>query len=301
MQDSCYTAFGLGISSFLPLPELGESLPEKAGMKPEVFIRPGEVPDFSPDLSGNGYRFKTTPCEARLHWDGIGSYLVAGGSSITVDPDPGADERLVCDFLLGQVMAVLLHQRGLFVLHASSVLANGAAVVFLGAPGSGKSTLAAAFQRRGYRLISDDIAAVEAGGKGAKIFPALPRIKLHQDTAVSLGIKWGSLAEIHSRIDKRSYRAGHLFSPEPVPVGAIYLLKQGSPFQIKRLCRRDALLKIMRHSYGATLLQKDRAVLHLNLSAKLARAVPVGLVKAHRSFEAIPELLRLIEKNSLAA
>src|SRR3989454_2089338 len=49
------------------------------------------------------------------------------GREIVVEPAPGVDAGTLRLFLLGPVRAVLLHQRGFLVLHASAVVLDGGA------------------------------------------------------------------------------------------------------------------------------------------------------------------------------
>jgi hypothetical protein len=61
----------------------------------------------------------------------------------------------------GWLIAVLLHLRGLIVLHASSVMIDDVLVGFVGSSGMGKSTCAAALCAAGAQLFGDDILAVD--------------------------------------------------------------------------------------------------------------------------------------------
>jgi ABC-type glutathione transport system ATPase component len=74
----------------------------------------------------------------------VGAFLVRGGREIMIDAVPGVDARTLRLSLLGPALALVLHQRGRFVLHASTVAVAGSAIAFLGEKGWGKSTIAAA-------------------------------------------------------------------------------------------------------------------------------------------------------------
>ena len=67
-----------------------------------------------------------------------------GGQEVIVEPSPDADERAVRLCLLGPIVALIPHQRGRLILHASAVAVGGDAIAFLGGQGWGKSTIAAA-------------------------------------------------------------------------------------------------------------------------------------------------------------
>jgi hypothetical protein len=113
-----------------------------------------------------------------------GRFLVRGGREIIVQPNPAADAQDLSVFLLGTSLGLLLHQRGLFALHASSVVIGGRTVAMCGPSGIGKSTLAAALAMRGHELLADDICALDLamGGREIAVLPALARVKLWQDS-----------------------------------------------------------------------------------------------------------------------
>ncbi len=77
-------------------------------------------------------------------------------------------------YLLGPVLGFLLRLRGITCLHASAVAVDGQALAFMGPPGAGKSTTAAAFARRGYPVLTDDITALEEKGERFWVLPGGP-------------------------------------------------------------------------------------------------------------------------------
>src|SRR3954447_15177733 len=148
-----YVAYGLGIRATMPLPELVEG-----EAKTEVSIRFGCVYPMLPEIAEKDWcRYSLSSSEDYLFWQGIGAFLVRGGCEIVVDPYPGVDERVLRLLVLGPVLAVLLHQRGRLLLHASAVAVDNEAVLFLGSAGWGKSTMAATLHARGHSLVTDDI------------------------------------------------------------------------------------------------------------------------------------------------
>ena len=74
-------------------------------------------------------------------------------------PEVSQAEIRMC--LLGPIIGFVLHLRGTPCLHASAVAIDGRAVAFLGHSGAGKSTTAAAFIRRGFRALTDDVLALD--------------------------------------------------------------------------------------------------------------------------------------------
>ncbi len=133
------------------------------------------------------------------------------GRDLVIEPAPGAEESELRLIMLGPALAVLLHQRGLLVLHASAaaLTSDGShrAVAFMGDKGAGKSTTAAAMCARGHGLIADDLVAVDLSGAVPHVWPGFPHLKLWPEAAASTlddRATAASLARVHSQLEKRS-------------------------------------------------------------------------------------------------
>lgn len=196
-----YIAYGLGIHSAVELPEL---VPGPA--PPDVVVRVGAIPDSSRGQAANGSVLRATPDEVCLHWEEAGTILVRQGREITLDPRPGTDSDVLRLYLLGPALALLLHQRGLLVLHASAVALDGGAAAFLGYAGRGKSTTAATLHARGYPVLADDVVAVDLSTPEAPgALPGFPQLKLWPDAVTALGGSPEGLPRVHPA--RRSGRA----------------------------------------------------------------------------------------------
>src|SRR5947209_7009046 len=114
-----YRAYGLGITSELPLPEL---MPGDGAA--EVFIRRGPI---EAPINGDGGVALARADDGCLRYAGVATFRITGGNQILFDPNPSADERAVRLLLTGAALAVLVHQRGFLVLHASGVAIDGRA------------------------------------------------------------------------------------------------------------------------------------------------------------------------------
>jgi hypothetical protein len=139
-----YFAYGLALRSEIPLPEL---VPAAApfGTEPgDAVLRLGPVPSRPTALDAAGVGFWANGDEACHVSEKVGSFLVRHGREIVIEPAPGVEDRVLRLSLLGPALGLLLHQRGLLVLHASVVTHGGSTVAILGSNGWGKSTIAAA-------------------------------------------------------------------------------------------------------------------------------------------------------------
>jgi hypothetical protein len=217
MSLNAYWAYGLRIHAELACPEL-PSLPLEAG-NPDVTIRLLSAAEDALESLENGY-YEVQPGIFRLAVPGVAQYRVEEGSRIFIKPLPDVPLEKVRLFLLGSAMGALLYQRGLFPLHGSAVETPWGAMIFVGAQGAGKSTLAAQFHRKGYRLLSDDVCAVEPTPEGLQVLPALAKLRLCTDAFERLGAPQGGRFDV----DKFVVPMGEGYCPHPVPLRAIHIL-----------------------------------------------------------------------------
>ena len=239
-----YGAYGLCIHSCLRLPELIPS----AGVA-DVVIQFGSPDDERPPFDGQGFGFRVCAGEVCLAWAGVGAFVVRRGCQLVVAPDPGAEERVLRLFILGPALAMLLHQRGLLVLHATTVSIADRAVIFLGESGGGKSTMAAVFSSLGHALVSDDVTAVSIGEADPCALPGFPQLKLLPDALLSLGCAPEALPLIHPHMEKRAFRVPGTFPTLPVPLLRIYRLAGEAGDDIELLRPQEAFRELARVSY----------------------------------------------------
>src|SRR5947209_16362381 len=120
-----YTAYGLGFQSEIPLPELIEAAPKNGATHSEpVTIEQRGVDRTIPRGVNPEARHWATPDAVFLDYQGVAAYRIDQGRRIVIEPSPQIDPRIVRLYLLGPILAVLLHQRGFLVLHASGVNLN---------------------------------------------------------------------------------------------------------------------------------------------------------------------------------
>ena len=155
-----YLAYGLHICSDIPIPELRPLCPD---WLPDVQVRIDRIDARPADGESQRGCFRASAREVYFHWHEDGVYLVRDGREIIVDPAKEADPKLLRLVITGIALGVLLHQRGFLTLHSSGVEIGGGAVLFIGEKGYGKSTTAAALNYAGYRIITDDVAAIQPG------------------------------------------------------------------------------------------------------------------------------------------
>jgi hypothetical protein len=297
-----YWAYGINIESEVLLPDL-----MKTDAAPDVRIRHGNVANSMvfKSLHENanvfdrpGCRIEAAPGAMCISWEKVGTFLVYGGTDVIIEREPQVPTEDLQPFLTGPILSVLLHQRGLFVLHASAVVIDGAAVGFLGAKGDGKSTLAAHLQVQGHRLIGDDIVPVDLQKSGAVIVSGFPRIKLYNDSIMAVGHEPSDFPFIHRFVEKRSFQYSDTLSTDPIPLHSLYILSEGDKVWLEELGPASKFMELTRHTYMNRYLKAlDGESDHFEYCRKLIQELPVWKLNRPRDFKAMEEVCRLLENN----
>lgn len=294
-----YQVSGMTLDSEIALPDL-----IKTDSAPDVRIRYGKIAeaevekylDSAETLQKRGFRIRVAARAIFIEWERLGKVLIRDGAEVTVEPDAGVLEEDLQPFLTGPVLSVLLHQRGCFVLHASSVVIDRAAVIFLGAKGYGKSTLAAHLQVRGHRLISDDIVPVNFDEDRVLICPGYPRIKLFEDSIAAVGENPQDLPLIHRFVEKRSFQCAENFSTAPIVLRAVYVLAEAETVSLEKLNAADAFIEITKNTYLNKYLEAlDSLPEHFRQCRKLIASVPVYRLKRPHDFGLMNEVCAALE------
>lgn len=291
-----YRAYGLVIESVVPLPEL---IPTTETCV-DVTIRPGRIERSPHEVDMQLYQFHATEQDVYFAWPQAGVFLARASQEIIFDVDSNIDLDIIRFPLLGMALAVILHQRGYLVMHASSIEVNGSAVAFVGKKGMGKSTTSAALYTQGHSLIADDIVAIDLNGSGTPmVIPGFPQFKLWAESAIALGDDPETLPRLAAGYEKRSRRADDRFSTTPIPLKRIYVLSEGDTLQIQPLQPQSSVFHVVANSHIARIaepmLRGTDGISHFRQCMRLIEQVPVCELQRPRSLALLPELVRWVE------
>lgn len=289
-----YQAFGLAIHSSLTFPEL-----PSADRPPDVEISIGSPTPRPLTTVSDGCLASVIPGDAYIYWPDIALFRILGGYSVIISPSLGVKESVLRLYILGPVLAILLHQRGHLVLHASSVAIDGSAVAFAARSGGGKSTVAAAISARGYPLLADDITAVRSTDLPLIVSPGFPRLKLWPDSATALGWDTEAMPRVHPDFNKHDYAVKNSFHCAPLPLKQVYLVSEGPKQEIEHISRQEALIELIRHTYRVRLLHHVWPSSHVEDYARLVNTVPVCRLTYPRDLALLPDLARMVEEDAL--
>jgi hypothetical protein len=242
-----YAAHGLTIQSELALPGLRLARPDATDPPLSIRIEPR---DGAPTTAG--FDVDVAPDAVAFDHFEFGRVSVRDGREIVVRPHERADERALALFLAGPALAVALHQRGRLVLHATAVAIGGRALAILGEKGAGKSTLAAALTRRGHRLLSDDIVAIEERAGAPFALAGTASLKIQPEAAQALGVDPGTLARVHPDSEKRAWPGGAgEDAPAATPITTLLVASAGTEPSLAPLAASATFLELVRHTYGS--------------------------------------------------
>jgi hypothetical protein len=247
-----YTLYGITISVPFPCPVLTAA---PAGAVPDVVVVEGPVPRTLAESTVDGPNWQSSPGIFLFRGGRTsGRFLVEGGTNITLHRNPAVDEKRLSAHLLAAVLAALLRQRGLLVLHANVAITPRGAVAISGGTGAGKSTTQAVLLGWGCRMVTDDITVIGLGQDGQVIaLPGIAKMNLCEDTAARLGHDVASLPRNPLRSIKVIVPVvtGDILN-EPVPLKTIYLLDShaGGELSITPLAGADKFSTLQECIYG---------------------------------------------------
>lgn len=292
-----YRAFGLSIVSDVELSELDECEP---GAVPDVDIVRRSIAWPGDRRTPTDFRFSDN--ELLLHWDTVGTFRVVGDGTIEVSPNDLFDPRLFSFPILGPIMALLLHRRGLLVMHASAVVLDGACAIFLGDKGAGKSTTAGALIERGHSLVSDDVVAIDLTDPARPmVLPAFPQLKLTFASASAIALPDARVGEsLHPAIEKRQHRLRSNYVDQAAPLGAIYALERSDSAAVVSLNPAEGLPVLLKFSYVARFERSAMGKMagrHLAACASLAVSPGVKRLKVVAGLDKLTELATSVERN----
>lgn len=297
-----YRAFGLTITSEVMLSELLEA--EAANEDADVVIKFGKVPltlENSVIEKGNKIIGRD---QFILNNQGIAKYYVEKGKLMIAEPYENSLFEEVKLYLLGTCFGALLHQRRKLPLHGSCINVNGLGVLLTGESGAGKSTIAAAFFRQGYKMITDDVAAVESKLDVPYVYPSYPSQKLWEDAIERLDRQEQKTAlnRISKELEKYAVKSNDFFCNEPVPLKVMVEIIPAdvNELRIEKLTGKEKLTTIIQNTYRRYFVKAfNHEQWHFKLCVNIANDVVVYRLTRPKKKQLEKEISNMILENIL--
>jgi hypothetical protein len=219
---------------------------------PDVVVLEGTVPRALDRPLAGETAWQAAP--GKFLWRGgrrSGRFLVEDGCRVTLQRNRGAEEELLAFHFLDAVLAAILRQRGLLVLHANAAVTPGGAVAISGPSGAGKSTTLAALVAQSSAMLADDITALRLGPAGCvEVLPGIPQLHLCDDAAAGLGQDIADLPRQQWRRLKTAVPMA--VAPSAAPLRALYLLEThaGAHVRVAALTGSEKFAAVQECIYG---------------------------------------------------
>ena len=297
MTNSYYKAFGLMISSVIPLPEL---MPLEDCIHPEeVTISYGSLTAIKNIyLKENSY-FYITKDMCLFHIPEVAIFSISTGEEIIVSPYENANSDQIRLYVLGTCMGAILMQREILPLHGSAILVDGKAYAIVGHSGAGKSTLASAFIQKGALLLSDDVIPITfTEDNTPMIIPAYPQQKLWIESLNGFSMDHSNLRPIFNRENKYTIPVTNQFHNQPIALsGIIELVKvDNEQITLSNIEKMKRFPLLYEHTYRNFFLNgMNQIEWHFSESAKIANKTPIYRVERPTSYFSAYELVDLIK------
>ena len=313
-------AFGLTLESEVPIP----GLLDWPAAAPDVRIHAGFLPEWIDTANGTGREIWSAGGDPDHESDAVSVraagndrfLLLAYGDGTRFVVSRSGDEiwcawlsnstlATAATYLLGPVIGLVLRLRDITCLHASVVAIGDHAIAIVGPAGLGKSTTAAAFALRGYRVLADDIAAIGSADAGWHVHPAVPSIRLWEDSVELLLGDASALPRMAPGWDKRQLDlrevGGGFLADAAAPLAAIYILAEhdatGGTALPRRLSPRDALMALVSNTYANVLLDGAMRAAEFVALSRLVSEVPVWQIDAAHDAAALDTLCATLVAN----
>lgn len=219
--------------------------------------------------------------EVQLFVPEVGRFRMTSGQQIEVDPIPAHRPALMDVYLMGSCMGVILQQRGMFLLHGSCVTDGQRAILIAGDSGAGKSTLAAEFVAQGWRLMTDDVSAIEGIGEIPVVRSSYPTQRLWADAVERYGDRGGDIRSLYTEGDSEKFGldASRYFWDGQCPICLILLLlPKELPQLIQPIEGMAKIDQLMRNTYRLYMMPLAAQQAHFRRCFALADQVPMALL-----------------------
>jgi len=281
----------------MELPELWKGDPQK---KADVNICLSEVPEKLEGCVKKGIGYQIKPEHYILSISGVARYMVIKGEEIRLEIEKDAHLDEVKVFLYASVFGALSHLRGALPLHASAIKYNKRIILFAGNTGAGKSTIAAAFQKKGFEVLSDDLVPVFFSPEKKPITSkGIARMKLWAEALEKMNISYNGKSKIRGEIEKYHVPVQAKEEPDSSFISTLFVLEPypGKDIELIDVRGRERLSYLINNTFRYQLLEGfGLKEWHFTMCTQLLKHIQLIRVRQPRAEYKLEELVTAVEQ-----
>lgn len=202
-------------------------------------------------------------------------------------------------FLVSTAMVYYFRVVGRQCIHGAVVGEGDDAAVICGPSGAGKSTIAAAMSRKGWSVLSDDIAVVDDFDEWFRVRSGYGRVRLWPGTSGGLGIS-AEVQQIVSGVDKAYFTTDAASDGRSKKLSALVLLGRrgpaGSQLRVETLDRNPQTVKeVYSNLMGIRGASASESLAALSACRRIVGRVPcyrIALASDFSGFDDLSDWLR---------
>lgn len=234
-----------------------------------------------------------TDTKIGLNWPGIANFEAHNAQFLHYQQFT-KDDDIFRLFATSEALGLILHQKGIFLLHGSAVKIGNKAYVFIGIPGAGKSTTIAAFAKTGHTVLSDDMTAISFDEDGkAVVIPAFPQIKIWEDSVINLGFDKTMLEPAYEGHNKYLLKQNEdTFPTTAIPLQRIIILQKPYSRLAGAVNPIEAPIELLKYfPLPQQILRADSLKKHFEDSLKIAAQISFSRINRPKNYS---ELFKFI-------
>lgn len=295
-----YKIYDLVFASTLDIPYF-EGVRMEFSETYDVSIQFGEFSNILPNSRKNGVLYQLGHQSFQLNVDGIAKYRVLNGKEINIFMEDNAEIEAVTSFLLDAPISALLHQRGLLPIYGAALKIEDKCVLICGISGNGKSTHAREFIKRGYKILTDDLAVVSQKDGYLNILTGYPSQRLPVDEVISAGLNKNDYKQVRNGINQLVVPIPHdYWHDSSLPLKKVYVLTtwNENSVEFKELEENDLKFNLLHDSFHRQYLSGMGSGFSLvKITVSLMSKIPAAQILSTRSTSEIEIIMDLLEED----
>ncbi len=269
--------------------------------KPDVVIRRGGVAEKLENAQKIGVSYQLGRNALQLDVEGIARYLARDAGEIIIDQERDAPMDAVRSLLLDAPLTGVLHQRGMLPFYGGAVQVDDHCILFCGISGNGKSTAVREFMKRGYKLLTDDLAVVAEQNGALVVLPGYPSQRLPVDVIRRSVLDPGDYPRVRPGIHQRRVAVSKKdWAGKKLPLKKIYIMTtwNESGLELEELDVDDLKFNLLHDSMHRQYLSgMSTGFALVKLTSRLMNETPCARITQTKIEKDIDKMIEMLEED----